>query len=126
GQIYVQKGDRIPGLPKNSFKIGADFNVAGGFSVGADVVANSGQYLRSDEANLLGETSSYFVMNLRAVYEFNAHVSVFGRIDNVFDRRYYTFGTLGEPGEVFPDFTDPRFYTPAQPRGAWIGARVAF
>ena len=55
------------------------------------------------------------VFNLRAVYEFNEHVSVFGRIDNVFDRKYYTFGILGEPGEVFSDFEDPRFVSPAQP-----------
>jgi len=52
-------------------------------------------------------------------------VSLFGRIDNVFDRRYYTFGTLGDPTEVFPDFTDSRFMSPATPRGAWIGVRVA-
>jgi outer membrane receptor protein involved in Fe transport len=126
GQIQVQKGDRIPGLPQSSFKIGADYAITEAFSIGGDFLANSGQYLRSDEANLLGKTAGYVVMNLRAVYTFNPHVSLFGRIDNVFDRRYYTFGTLGDPDEVFPDFEDPRFYSPAQPRGAWLGVRVAF
>lgn len=126
GQIEVEKGNRIPGLPQNSLKVGADFSATEAFSVGADVVANSGQYLRSDEANLLNKTGGYFVLNLRAVYEFNPHVSLFGRIDNVFDRHYYTFGTLGDADEVFPGFEDPRFYTPAQPRGAWLGVRVGF
>jgi outer membrane receptor protein involved in Fe transport len=125
GLIEVHSGDHIPGLPEHSFKLGGDFALNEHFSVGGDVVAASGQYLRSDEANLLPKIPGYAVVNLRAVYAFNDHVSVFGRIDNVFDRKYYTFGILGEPDEVFPDFEDPRFYGPAAPRGAWIGVRVA-
>ena len=125
GLITVHRGDHIPGLPRNSFKLGGDFTLWEGLTIGGDVVANSGQYLRSDEANLLPKVPGYAVFNLRAVYAFNEHVSVFGRIDNVFDREYYTFGILGEPGEVFPDFEDPRFFSPAQPRAAWVGVRVA-
>jgi outer membrane receptor protein involved in Fe transport len=125
GLIEVHAGDRIPGLPEHSVKLGGDFALTEHFSVGGDVVAASDQYLRNDEANLLPEVPGYCVVNLRASYTFNDHISVFGRIDNVFDRKYYTFGTLGEPDEVFPDFEDPRFYGPAAPRGAWIGVRVA-
>jgi len=125
GLIFVKKGDRIPSLPKSAFKLGADFAVTKAFSVGGDVVANSGQYLRSDEANLLGETGGYALLNLRANYVFNEHFSVFARVDNVFNRHYVTFGTLGEPDEVFPDYDDPRFYGPGQPRAGWIGFRVA-
>jgi iron complex outermembrane recepter protein len=125
GLIFVKKGDHIPGLPKHSFKLGADFAVTKALSIGADVIANSGQFLRSDEANLLGETAGYALLNLRANYTFNEHFSVFARVDNVFDRRYVTFGTLGDPTDVYPDFDDPRFYGPGQPRAGWIGFRVA-
>ena len=31
---------------------------------------------------------------------------------------------VGEPGEVFEEFTDPRFLGAGPPRGAWVGARV--
>ena len=125
GLIQVRRGDRIPGLPRNSLKIGGDFKVWEGLSIGGDVIANSGQYMRTDEANLLPQVPGYAVFNLRAVYTFNDHFSLFGRIDNVFDRKYYTFGILGEPDQVFPDFEDPRFLSPAQPRAAWVGFRVA-
>ena len=125
GLIDVHRGDRIPGLPEHAFKLGADFALLEGFTIGGDIVANSGQYLRSDEANRLPKVPGYSVVNLRAIYAFNEHVSVFGRIDNVFDRKYYTFGTLGETDEIFPEFEDPRFLSPAQPRAAWIGVRVA-
>ena len=125
GLIDVHRGDRIPGLPRHAFKVGADYAVLKGFTIGGDMVANSGQYLRGDEANLLPKLGGYTVFNLRAIYTFNEHVSVFGRIDNVFDRKYYTFGILGDADEIFPDFDNPRFVSPAQPRGAWLGIRVA-
>ena len=125
GLIEVHKGDHIPGLPQNSFKIGADFTIWRGLSIGGDMVANSGQYLRGDEANLLSKLPGYAVFNLRAVYTFNEHVSVFGNFNNVFDRKYYTFGILGNAERVFADFEDPRFTSPAQPRAAWVGVRVA-
>lgn len=125
GLIQVHKGDRIPSLPRSSFKAGADYNVWGGLSVGGDIVANSSQYYRGDESNLLPKVPGYAVFNLRAVYAFNEHFSVFGRVDNVFDRKYATFGILGDPTDVFPDFDDSRFLSPAQPRAAWVGVRVA-
>ena len=125
GEIFVRKGSRIPSLPRNSVKLGADFSVTPKLTVGADAIATSGQYLRSDEANLLGQTGGYVLVNLRANYEVNDRFSVFASVDNVFDRHYVTFGTLGEPGEVLPQFDDPRFYGPGQVRGAWVGFKVS-
>lgn len=124
GLITVERGDRIPGLPRHSVKAGADFALTPAFSIGGDVVANSSQYLRADEANLLPPIGGYAVVNLRARYAFNRRAEVYARIDNVFDRHYATFGTLGEPDEIFPEFEDPRFYSPAPPRGVWVGARL--
>ena len=124
-RIFVRKGDRIPSLPRHSLKLGADFALTPSLDLGADLVANSGQYLRGDEANLLGQTTGYAVLNLRANYAFNRSLSFFARVDNVFDRRYVTFGTLGEADEIFAGFEDPRFYGPAAPRGAWIGVRLS-
>ncbi|MEO7051586.1 MAG: TonB-dependent receptor [Rhodanobacter sp.] len=125
GEIFVRSGSRIPSLPRNSVKLGADFAVTPKLTLGADAIANSGQYLRSDEANLLGQTAGYVVVNLRANYEVNERFSVFASIDNVFDRHYVTFGTLGEPDEVLPQFDDPRFHGPGQVRGAWVGFKVS-
>ena len=125
GLVDVRRGDRIPGLPAQSFKAGADFTLTRALEIGGDVVANTGQYLRGDEANQLPKTGAYAVVNLRASWALNPRVTVFGRIENVFDRRYVTFGTLGDPSEVFADFGDPRFLGPAPPRAGWIGFRLA-
>lgn len=64
-------------------------------------------------------------MNVRASWAVNAHARVFARIDNVFDRRYVTFGTLGDAAGVLPGSDDPRFLGPAPPRGAWVGIRLS-
>jgi outer membrane receptor protein involved in Fe transport len=125
GLVAVQRGDRIPGLPRRSMKLGADFALTPALSIGTDVVANAGQYLRGDEANLLPQTGGYAVVNLRANWTIGPRVNVFAHVDNVFDRHYVTFGMLGDPGEVLPQYENRRFLGPAPPRGAWIGFRLA-
>lgn len=124
GNITVPTGARIPSLPRHNFKLGMDSTFWRRLSIGGDLVSSSGQYLRGDEANLLGQVPGYTVVNLRAAVAITDHLSVYGHVDNVFDRHYYTFGILGRPGEVFADFSDPRFLSPAQTRGAWVGVRL--
>jgi iron complex outermembrane receptor protein len=51
-------------------------------------------------------------------------VILFARVENVLDEDYETFGLLGEPKEVFPEFEDPRFLGAGPPFGAWVGARI--
>ena len=81
-------------------------------------------YLRGDEINVLGTTSAYATVNLHAEFRFSKALSMFARIENLLDTKYETFGVLGDPAEVFPDFTNPRFYGAGPPRGAWLGLRL--
>jgi len=126
-ELQVRSGDRIPGIPEHSVKLGADYPLTQALSVGADVVFNSGQYLRGDEANQLNQTSAFAVVNVRADYTLNDRVMLFATIQNLFDTDYKTFGVLADPTEVdaFAQFTDPRFLGPAPPFGGWVGVRVS-
>ncbi len=134
GLIQVNSGDRIPGIPDHTLKLGADYAFSDAFSIGGDIVYNSGQYLRGDEANLLDKTDSYTVVNLHANYKVNKMVSVFAKVNNLFDTDYETFGILGDPGEVFdgsspgfsPTMSNPRFLGAGAPIGGWLGVRVNF
>jgi iron complex outermembrane receptor protein len=126
GVIQVEKGDNIPGLPKHMVKLYADVVVYEGVSVGADLIYNSGQYFRGDEANLNRPTAEYAVFNLRAEYRYDEHFALFGRLDNLFDERYETFGLYGEADEVLGDrFTDPRFIGVGAPRAGWVGVKLS-
>ena len=125
GEINVKKGDRIPGIPEHTLKIGTSVTVTPRLRIGGEVVYNSGQFLRGDDANLLDETDDFAVVNLRGEYKLSEKISIFAKVENLFDTEYETFGLLGEPDEILgPEFDDPRFLGPGPERGAWIGIRV--
>lgn len=122
GVIAVRRGDDIPGLPRQTLKLGADYHLGARGLVGVDAEYNAAQYLRGDEANRLGRLGGYVVVNLRASVRLGRHLTLTAQIENLFDRRYANFGSLGNPPEVFAGQTDARFVGPGAPRGAWIGA----
>ncbi len=126
GTIPVNSGDSIPGIANHNLKFGTDITVIPNLTIGWDALYNSGRYLRGDEGNLLNQTGDFIVFNLRGEYRFNKYLSVFWKVDNVFDKEYETFGLLGEPNEVLGDaFNDPRFLGPGAKRGFWGGIRIS-
>ena len=121
GLILVQAGNRLPGLPRDTLKLGADFALAQALTVGGDILYNGAQYLRGDEANLLPPLGGFTILNLRASWRLGGRFSTYFRLQNVFDRRYSDFGVVGNPATVLPQFTDPRLISPGAPRAGWIG-----
>jgi iron complex outermembrane receptor protein len=131
GEILISRGDSIPGIPQNQFKVVADYVFDSGLNIGLDLVSNSGQFIRGDESNQLDEVEGYFVVNLRAQYQLTEDFELFARIDNVFDEEFETFGLLGEnPSElevpIIENLTIPRFLGAAAPRAGFVGARYSF
>lgn len=129
GEISVQTGDRLPGLPKSLFKFGIDYEITPAFKLGATLVYNSSQVLRGDEANELSEVGGYSVIDLRMSYLVAQNFLLFAKVSNVLDTEYENFGLLGEsPAELLPDLSDLRsvFLGAGAPRGAWVGMRVEF
>ena len=50
GTIEVQPGDRLPSLPRNAFRLRADWT-SGPFAIGATLAAFDSQYARGNENN---------------------------------------------------------------------------
>ncbi|HVR61524.1 MAG TPA: TonB-dependent receptor [Polyangia bacterium] len=127
GSIPVPAGAQIPSIPKHVGKAGVTFMAPFGLSGGVNVVAQSGQYYRGDEANRLPQIAGYVVVNARLAYQLAQPVSVFVLVDNIFNQRYSTFGVLGDATEVLgPKFNDPRFVGVGAPRAAWGGVDVHY
>lgn len=126
GVIAVRRGDDIPSLPRQTLKLGANYHLGAHGLVGVDAEYDAAQYLRGDEANRLGRLGGYVVVNLRASVNLARHLTLVAQIENLFDRRYANFGSLGDASEVFAGQTDARFVGPGAPRGAWIGASYEF
>jgi outer membrane receptor protein involved in Fe transport len=124
GEIPVRPGDRIPGIPQHTAKLGLGYDVTPEWSVLVESIIAGDQFARGDEANLLDPVDGYAIVNLHSAYRIGDHVELFVKVNNLFDTDYETFGTLGDPTEVFPAFSDPRFLSPGAPIGAWAGLRV--
>lgn len=125
GFINVLPGDHLPSIPAHRFKAGAEYAVSPEWKVGADLVAVSGQYLAGDEANLNPKLPGYWTVNLHTSYQIDKNVEVFGLIQNLFDRRYYTFGTFFATDDIKSlGLTDPRMVSPGAPFAIYGGLRV--
>src|SRR5262249_107215 len=125
GLINVAPGNHIPSIPQHRFKAGAEYAVLDNWKVGANVVVASGQFLRGDESNLNPMLPGYWVMNLNTTYQYSKNVEFLGLVQNLFNKRYYTFGTFFDTSEVpFLGLTDPRTLSPGMPLAAYAGVRV--
>ena len=126
--IQVEEGDFIPGIPEHTVKFGGDYAFTNRFSVGGDLLYNSGVFVRGDESNQLGRLDDYATVNIRSNFKINKTYSIFARVNNLFDKDYESFGLLGEPDEVpgFGGFTDNRFVGVGAPISAFIGVRATF
>jgi outer membrane receptor protein involved in Fe transport len=92
-----------------------------GLSAGLNVVADSSQFLRGDEANLLAPVPGFVVVDARLGYQIAAPVAIVLLVSNLLDERYETFGVLGNATAVLgPAYDSRRFLGPGPPRAAWL------
>jgi vitamin B12 transporter len=75
--------------PKHKASLNATWRPADGFSASATVLTLGSWVDGNRDFSVPRLTAAgYTVVNLAASFDINAHFSVFGRIDNVFDRRF--------------------------------------
>jgi iron complex outermembrane receptor protein len=130
GNIHVVPGDHLPGVPRNRLKLDADFAVTDRWTVGGNLLLESGQYFFGDASNQNPKLGGFYVVNLRSSYRITNNVELFALVENLFDNKYATFGIYGDvtatplPGVAKP--TDPRFISVAAPRSVYGGIRLKF
>ena len=135
GNVTVNPGDRIPGIPQNTLKVRFDYAATSKWNVGTNVLYRSSIFARGDENNqdVNGQIAGYFVVDLDTTYQVTKQLQVFAHLNNLFDKRYADFGILGEnffngPGHSFSgnDVTNEQFLGLGAPRGVWVGLRYAW
>jgi outer membrane receptor protein involved in Fe transport len=129
GNIVVAPGNRIPGLPADSFRLRADWS-QGPWALGVSVVAASWQYARGNENNADpgGMVPGYALMALDASWQVARDWQLFARVDNLFNTRSQNFGIIGSnffrgPGNTFDaSLAGPEpFQSPMPGFGIWVG-----
>ena len=135
GVISVRPGDRMPGIPQNRLKLGADFTVLPRWSIGAALNYASSFYFVGDESNQLAPIAGYAIVNLHSTYNAGEHLQVFATVSNLLDRRYATWGILSDPtgvnapgvpseGVTNGPGVDNRFLSPGAPLEVFGGIRL--
>jgi outer membrane receptor protein involved in Fe transport len=138
GLIQVRDGNRIPGIPQHSAKIGVGVNITDAWFLGVETIINSDQFLRGDESNELDTVDGYAIVNLHTSYRVvqfgnpRKKLVAFLRVNNLFNAEYETFGVVAEsPEEVlevsgFTGLTNPIFLSPGAPIGIFGGLQFIF
>lgn len=156
GIIYVQPGDRIPLVPKNTGKAFADYQATKKLGFDLNEVVISSSYARGNENNAYkadgvyylgpGVSPGYAVTNFRAHYDVTKRLQLAVQIDNLWNTHYYTAAwlsntALSAQGAIqslpFPEYaTGPyagnapaqsaTFFSPGAPRRAWVELRYRF
>ncbi|PZQ11675.1 MAG: TonB-dependent receptor [Rhodanobacter denitrificans] len=145
--VEIEPGMRLAGLPRHTFKLGADWKPTHRLILGADLVAQSDLIASGNEDGGMTEevegsrardwkTAGFTIVNLHGSWRSSERLEFYAGVDNVFDRRYETFGMIGEDvlpnGELLRPHVDPEdsadalFVAPGAPRRYRVGLRFRF
>jgi outer membrane receptor protein involved in Fe transport len=148
--VTVTPGTKIAGLPEHTLKLNADWRVTPKFTLGGTAITTSSITTQGNEDGKIGlddgnpahlatvnaKVNGYTVFHLHANYAAEKGLDYFGRINNLFDTRYETYGMMGMSAfnangslRDFPggeEGTVSRFVAPGAPRSFMVGLRYRY
>lgn len=135
GNIQVEPGDQLPGIPRHRLKLGADYRFWPALNVGAELNVVGTQYYFGDESNQLAPMPGYQVLNLHALYQISPQIQLFASVDNLLNSKYSSYGILSDPTGIGAPGIPPgsttneagvnnRFESPAAPFAIFGGVRI--
>ena len=128
GLITVSPGDRLPLTPRHRLTLAADYALTPKWTAGLDLRWQSSMILRGDESNQQPPLSGLATVGLRTGWTFTPGAELFADVENLLAARTYTYGAFTGLDGLPPSLalTDPRSYSPGEPRSITLGARLTF
>ncbi len=114
----INVGKKLPGAPEHSFFSELQYQISKSFSAGMELRSESKVFVNDINSE---SAPGYTVMNVRTGYAFKAGASelfLFGRVDNLFDKKY--------AGSVIVNDGNARYFEAAPGRRLFVGLRSAF
>ncbi|WP_439503210.1 TonB-dependent receptor domain-containing protein [Methylophaga sp.] len=167
--IQVEPGDRMPGVPLHNLNATITYDLTPKWQIGLTAIAHSSSYVRGNENNehqaggvltdskyisgqgwvqvdrkaalSKGEVPGYVTFNFQSTYNFNENLSINLLVNNIFDKEYYSAGSLGRnpfsPATYGAtsqsgynhnslEWDTDTFVAPGSPRGGWVSLRWRF
>ena len=139
--ITTNSGTRIAGLPEHFFKFAAMYRLTPQVRVSGDIQLYGDQVVAGNETKNTSangaeqaagkdKLAGYGILNMNANYEHAKGLNFFMRVNNVFDKKYATYASLGynmfPGGNLAMDDNDIKgsvFYAPGAPRAVFGGVR---
>ena len=122
GSQTVTPGDRIPSIPQDTIKFGAEYEIYHDWFFGGDLQYVSSQYARGDNANFYPQIANYAVVNLNSRYVVTENIEFFAMGRNIFDQHYSSFSQLGQ--NFFQNNQATQFWGPGAPATGYAGIRI--
>ncbi|WP_425288438.1 TonB-dependent receptor plug domain-containing protein [Sphingomonas gellani] len=91
------QGNRLARRPDHSVTVNADYRWTFGLETGATLTSVGNSF---NDAGNLRRLQGYVLADLRAALPITDNLSVYGRVENVFNERYQTVADYGQPGRA--------------------------
>ena len=141
-EMTITPGMRLPGLPLNTLKLNMDWQATPQWNWGAGLQYSSSLVTQGNEDGQIGEDpddargdasiKGYTLLNLKATYQVQKGLTFFGKINNATNKRYETYGMIGQNNFGIDGDSDPtnstvaKFVAPGAPRTLFVGMRYQF
>jgi outer membrane receptor protein involved in Fe transport len=137
--MSITPGMRMAGIPLHKLKMHLDWSATERWKLGTSMIVSSSLVTQGNEDGLLdsgggsGNTkvNGYALLNLNTTYSVQKGFEVFGKINNVFNKRYETYAmmaanSLTTTGDTPDERTLSKFVAPGAPRTFMAGLRYRF
>jgi outer membrane receptor protein involved in Fe transport len=141
--MSITPGMRLPGLPEHHLKVHLNWQANDQWNLGATVDHTTSIVSQGNEDGLIGiqnstiignaDVKGYNLLHFKANYQVDKGLSFFGKINNVLNTRYETYGLLHQnnfnPDGTLLNSANPtlaNFIAPGAPRTFLMGMRYQF
>jgi outer membrane receptor protein involved in Fe transport len=143
--MAITPGMRLPGIPEHNLKVHLNWQATEQWSWGASWIHTSSIVSQGNEDGILAKDSGqheivgnanvkgYNLLHLKTNYQVQKDLELFGKINNVLDTRYESYGLLHQnnfnPDGSLLNGNDPtlaKFIAPGAPRTYMVGLRFKF
>jgi outer membrane receptor protein involved in Fe transport len=132
--MAITPGTRMAGLPLHKLKIHLDWSATEKWKLGTSMIVSSSLVTQGNEDGNIAtgvsgnaKVNGHALFNLKTSYAVQKGFELFGKIDNVFNKRYETYGMLAADNLYdSDDQTLSKFVAPGAPRTYMAGLRYKF